>query len=499
MTEHRTFDTGPWRLCEEGDGRTIEARAVPYSTPTRIGTVWEQVSPGAVDVPALVGVPLLWRHDEPIGVVQAATDDPAGPLVRARVSNTPRGHEALELVSDGAVRGVSIGFDPVLADRDADTVTHTLIDIREVSLTPLPAYRDAAVLSLREGNTMTDTMQAAPVPADAPADHGRQLDLTPADVRELRERLAAVEVDHAARDTTHPLAAYRTFAEYAMAVKAGTEKRDWIEQVTTNNPGVIAPAWVGEVRGILSQTRTLVEATGGPQAAPATGLSFYFPYFDGTLTDLVGVQAAELDAVTSARVDIKRGTVDFATYAGGSALSLQIIERSEPSYVDAYLRIMAAAFGVVTEKAYQVAALDAADAGSALTLTGTSGSLDADVFALRAWLATATMAVEDATGQPGTVLALADDLYLTVANLLIHPDTGFFVEQNRPRIVRARHLGRGEGFLTNGAAVRWVEDGPRVINDDLVSQLGRDVAIYGFGATAAYTPSGIYSVAAIES
>lgn len=480
MTAPRTLDTpAPWTLCEGGDGREIEALAVPYSTPTRFAGMAEQVDPGAVDVSTLPGLPLLWRHDEPVGVLTAARDTEAGPVVRARVSETARGDEALTLVRDGAVRGVSIGFDPLEA-RDAGGVyAHTLIDVRELSLTPTPAYRDAAVLAVREQERppMTETPTAPAPPAEAPAEVREALALS----RETAARVAALE----ARDA-HPLAAFRSFAEYAQAVYAGSEARAWADQITGDNPGVVPPAWIREIAGIVAQSRPLIEGTGGAAALPAGGMSLEWPYFDGDLSAIVAKQTAEKTEVHSVKVSFKRGTAGIDTYAAGSDVSLQLIERSDPSYLDGLLRVYLAAYSIATEAAFATEVMTTAGTATGVTLGATATAAE-----FRAFLVNADAAILDATGSGASVLALAPDVYAHVAGLSIAPDTGFFVDTPSVRIVRAKALDPGEYVATNGVAVRWHEDGPRSISALDVPKLGTDVALYGYGAAAVTLPKGI--------
>ena len=65
------------------------------------------------------------------------------------------------------------------------------------------------------------------------------------------------------------------------------------------------------------------------------------------------------------------------------------------------------------------------------------------------------------------------------------------------RVVRAKWLDGNaamNAIITNGEAVRWIEDGPRLANAENVGMLGRDIAIYGYGVTAAYLPAGIIRV-----
>lgn len=109
--------------------------------------------------------PLLLHHPfmpgattdvEPRGATRYFADGDALGF-EARASRTRAGDEALELVNDGALRSVSIGFRPVAYKRARDTtgdyVLRTETALRELSLaaTGFGVYDDGAVLEVRAG------------------------------------------------------------------------------------------------------------------------------------------------------------------------------------------------------------------------------------------------------------------------------------------------------------------------------------------------------------
>jgi hypothetical protein len=72
------------------------------------------------------------------------------------------------------------------------------------------------------------------------------------------------------------------------------------------------------------------------------------------------------------------------------------------------------------------------------------------------------------------------------------------VEVSGVQVVRAKWLDTDadrHAIVMNGLSARWFEDGPRLAQAENVPQLGRDVAIYGYGATAVYIPSGYVRLA----
>jgi hypothetical protein len=303
-------------------------------------------------------------------------------------------------------------------------------------------------------------------------------------VRELAQRLTAVET--AGRTHTHPLGQHRTFGDYAQAVAAGTETRAWVDQITPDNPGVVPPAWLQEVRGIVEAGRPAIAALGGPRALPAAGMALDYPYYDGGLADLVAEQTAEKTEIASRKASFKRGSSPIRTFAGGSDVSLQLIERSSPSYVDAYLRILTAAYAMVTEAAFVATVAAVAVAGPALD-TSTPASI-------RTFIRKASRQVQRATGSPATAWVVASDVYDTLDVTV--PGTESFLDGPTLTPTELPDAPAGLNIVTNGQACAFHEDGPRTISQDVVRLLGRDYAVYGFLAMPVYLPAGVVKAGA---
>lgn len=149
-----------------GDGRTIVGIAVPYDRPQYIDReLIEQFARGAFNdqIRAAVGkvpgvgmpanrVPFARDHlplgGELIGATKLLRDDAAGLYGEWRVSATPAGDATLELVKDGALWQLSIGFREGTNRRLPDGVTERVTaELREVAVVLEGAYHDAAVVS----------------------------------------------------------------------------------------------------------------------------------------------------------------------------------------------------------------------------------------------------------------------------------------------------------------------------------------------------------------
>jgi len=61
-------------------------------------------------------------------------------------------------------------------------------------------------------------------------------------------------------------------------------------------------------------------------------------------------------------------------------------------------------------------------------------------------------------------------------------------------IIEAPALPDGTVIVTNAGAAGWFEDGPFLVTAEDVEKLGRDVAIWGMGATGIFLPSGVVKI-----
>lgn len=321
-----------------------------------------------------------------------------------------------------------------------------------------------------------------------------------ASVAELvRTEVARVSTPRA-RVAAHPLARFDRFvdafdAAYSDAGLARTLGRALADQTSPQNPGVVPPGWVKDVKGIVDLGRPVITGL-GPNPDPGEGLDINWPYFDGDLDALVGKQAGEKTPITSVRVDLKKGSENLETYSGGSDLSLQLIRRSSPAYRDAYLRIMAAAYAAVTD--FNAGAqLDAAAGGN----VDYDMATDTDGDAFRAAVFAASVAVQTATGAPASRVFAATDLFVKLGGAMTPAPvvnvggtataSTLRVDVSGLDVTHARSLTAGTAIVTNPSAAAWAEDGPNTITATDVEKLGENVAVWGLGALAVFVPAGV--------
>jgi HK97 family phage prohead protease len=226
----RTFDAPGLQFADipvtgfsvNRDARTIEGTALPYG---QIGAKYGlkfRFDRGSLQWTDPGRVKLLRDHDsgQAIGRATKLTDTAAGLQVRFSVARGVQGDEALSLAEDGVLDGFSVGVD---FDVAVDTVPDprnkgvTLVrraDLREVSLTAMPAFDSARVTKVAASRTGGDTVpeDTTTEPTTAPAAPavvpGPALTFDAATVAQL---LAAVQAGASPLGTPQPAPEARQF------------------------------------------------------------------------------------------------------------------------------------------------------------------------------------------------------------------------------------------------------------------------------------------------
>lgn len=101
------------------------------------------------------GVKMLWQHqpDEPIGTWLSLVENSRGLKVTGRLDlSVRRAREALSLIRNGAVDGLSIGFRTVVSEiADAGRVRRLVeIDLWEISVVTFPMLRQARITTVKQ-------------------------------------------------------------------------------------------------------------------------------------------------------------------------------------------------------------------------------------------------------------------------------------------------------------------------------------------------------------
>jgi HK97 family phage prohead protease len=148
----------------EGDGRTLEARIIPYGEsaticdPPEFVTEQERFAPGAfsrqINAAHRVKVWLSTMHEQGLrGIVghgEKLEDREDGVYATFRVHENQDGDKALQMVRDGLLPAMSVEFIDLQSVRRNGFVERVRAHLDRVSLVQVGAYKGAEVLALRE-------------------------------------------------------------------------------------------------------------------------------------------------------------------------------------------------------------------------------------------------------------------------------------------------------------------------------------------------------------
>ena len=285
---------------------------------------------------------LMWQHDqrEPIGRITEGRHTEAGFEIRATISETQRGLDAITLLDDGVINKFSVGF--VMRDSKLDDNRNRIVTdafVREVSLVSFPWYSDATVTEVREN----DTDPEVPDSANPKEDTVEEITPTDSGLAEVRESIQMLEREIAGINKVEaPAPAYRSAGEFLQALAKGDENAVRAYTGATTAESVVTPVDFDLIR--LVEGANPLGAVFGTGVTPAEGMTITFAQVDSQ-TDGTGTQAAEGDDLGYYELNIGTSTENIITVGNYAELSRQAIDRSTVPYLDSVLRGQAIALG----------------------------------------------------------------------------------------------------------------------------------------------------------
>ena len=269
------------------DGRTIEGYAAAFGN---VDLVNDIIHPGAFKKTLSERgqqVKFLWQHDTkiPLGKPLELREEAKGLFMRAIISDMAQGRDALALLADGAIDGLSIGYDTVRSD--ASTVstdggdTKAVRNLRElklyeVSLCTFPANQSAGVTAVKSEEDKAEWTAA--VINDLPdsaflyvGDGGEKADgkTTPRTLRKfpVRDSEGAIDLPHLRNALARiPQSDLSEDEQATLTGKAqgllDTEK-DAPEPEEDKTGKVLSASTRSKLEGAMQQAREAVDTIGG--------------------------------------------------------------------------------------------------------------------------------------------------------------------------------------------------------------------------------------------
>lgn len=504
----------------DAEKREIRGIAVPYNQEANIaGYYIERFAPGAIQDSD--NALFYWRHSEPIGKLISAQDTSDGWEIVARISETTLGNDALTLARDGVVVQLSVGFEPggdfEVEEREDDlpVITRTKVRVREVSQVPFGAYDTGATISeVRAASSVSQNKEGQKM-----TDENRN----DADILELRESVDELDRKFATFSVREeaPVADTRSAGEILKAIVNGDEStiREYNELAEraytggTTADAINKPGWVGDLTRIFDASSGVLANVFSTGTLPASGTNIEFAQLKSNTVD-VTEQANEGDDIAMGKVAIETKTAPVKTYAGGTELSRQSIERSSVGVLNTSLEALATAAGARKKAVLRTAFNEAVTAREAIASNGGVVVLGATLAAGTAgnWedaLIDAALKFESANLAP-EALIVSGSVFKKLRSLTVAGERVFTVyEKNAsgtldltglvgnlagiPVFLDSGATGDKAAFV-NGRAIRAYDSALVSLSDEKISNLTKTFAVYRYGAVANEIPTGIVPV-----
>jgi HK97 family phage prohead protease len=354
--------------CSE-ERREISGKIVPMGTGeigrTNLGEY--AFAANSIQIADPSKIRLLSQHNmqKPIGKMISAEERKDGIYAVFRLSKSTAGSDALIMAQEGLVTGLSIGAEILASQpsKDGYTVVSSA-RLKEVSLVTVPAFASAQVLEIAAEEV---------IPAEENPQTESETVVEDTTVEAAPVETAAVE---AARPTvtamyyTNPrLNLNITAGEYAKAQlnasRGDADARELMAalQVATvaENTGMVPPTYLKDVIGIIDSSRPFIDSI-ERAALPQSGMKIFTPKLGVQAQVELTAEAAEF-ASTDTTVTFQEDNV--VKFAGAGKLDLELVDRSDPSFLDLYLRELAASYAQKTDNyAAKIAADGSADSSS---------------------------------------------------------------------------------------------------------------------------------------
>jgi HK97 family phage prohead protease len=497
--------------CSE-ERREITGKIVPMGTGeighTNLGDY--TFAANSIEIADPSKIKLLAQHDlkKPIGRMTAAETRADGIYATFKLSRSTGGNDALIMAQEGLITGLSVGAEIIASQPSKDGYTVvSQARLKEVSLVTVPAFASAEILEIAaeeiipveetktESETVVEdtTVEATPVEAAA--------------VEAARPTVTAMAY------TTPRLNLNITAGEYAKAQlnasRGDADARELVAalQVATvaENTGMVPPTYLRDVIGIIDSSRPFIDSI-ERAALPAAGMKIFTPK--------LGVQAAVDLTAEGAEFASADTTVTFqedtvVKFAGAGKLDLELVDRSDPSFLDLYLRELAASYAQKTDNyAAKIAADGSADSSSSTIYKALAKSI-ADSYAIMRQtpnnLLVATSGGNDDVdyaGLLGAVDTTGRPLYAAAAS---QNANGLITQGSTNGTVAGLNLvvdpnytggtaGVKVGLVYPSMAMRFHESGTLQIRANVVANGQLEIGIYGYVAVVNRYPTAFRAV-----
>ena len=376
--------------------RTISGMVVPFgpSGNTSAGPVrFEFGAFGEVDASKIV---LNMEHDRtrPLGRGIAGSEQvtPAGISMAFKIAQTNAGNDALIEAADGLRPAFSIEASVNEYTIEKGVMVVSAANLEAVAHVTNPAFKDAQISQVAASEPDDETTEAEQAVEEQPQENIVEETTAP-----VADEVTAAAVVTAAAPVAYakprsPIDSQATYLEHSIKAKLGNhDSAQYVmaaDDSFTTNPAFKPVQYSSTVVDTLIGSRPAIDAI-GTRALPNAGMTISHPKI--TTAGTVAL-TAEGDAPSETGIVSSYVNLTVNKYAGLQRYSVELIERSDPSFFQAMADNMLRAYNKATDAAV-IAALTAGGTQGATCAASSDGIISyVSTEAPAAYLATGELA-----------------------------------------------------------------------------------------------------------
>jgi HK97 family phage prohead protease len=345
----------------DSESRTITGRVVTWNETGSTSAGLTTFKPESI---ATKNVKLLLEHDRtrPIGKVLSMTATEQGIDATFKIAETTAGNDALIEAATGLRDGFSVGVKVNAHDFVDGVLVVAKGSLDEVSLVSEPAIDSARVSSVAASETETDeeveSTDENSVPVDEeteetnPTTEGDEVSDTTETVATAETVEASKHVPMAYTAPRSPIVDKVSYLQYSLkaSVLHDEDARQYVkaaDNTTSTAPGMVpTPQSRTVINALANADRGMIDAL-SREALSATGMTFELPKV--TAVPVVS-NIAENTAITESSLSATYISVPVQSFKGRAISTIELIDRSDPSYLTALLQNLEFAYAKVTDE-----------------------------------------------------------------------------------------------------------------------------------------------------
>tara|TARA_R110002126_G_scaffold230099_2_gene374961 strand:- start:901 stop:2433 length:1533 start_codon:yes stop_codon:yes gene_type:complete len=383
-------------LAANVETRTIKGLVVPFAAVgnTSAGPVrFEFGAFGEIDASKII---LNMEHDRtrPLGRGIAGSEQvtPAGISMAFKIAPTGAGNDALVEASEGLRPAFSIEASVNEYTIEKGVMVVSAANLEAVAHVTNPAFKDAQISQVAASEPDEETTEAEQAVEEQPQENIVEETTAP-----VADEVTAAAVVTAAAPVAYakprsPINSQASYLEHSIKAKMGNhDSAQYVmaaDDSFTTNPAFSPTQYSTQVVDTLIGSRPAIDAI-GTRALSAAGMTIAHPKITTPGTVAVTAEGAgpSEQGIVSSYVNL-----DVKKYAGLQRYSVELIERSDPSFFQAMVDNMTRAYNKATDAAV-IAALTAGGTQGATCAASSAGIISyVSTEAPAAYLATGELA-----------------------------------------------------------------------------------------------------------